>query len=85
MLVIPGTEEDTRLFLQHAPNIGTVVLDTLDMAFRGLRTRVTPSAIVVAVDGTITASFAPPDGWPLTAEVLRTGSELGDVQPTEGG
>lgn len=69
-LLMPGSEDDTKRFLQGIPRDAHLVLDTSRLALSRLRARVTPSVILVAADGTVAGAFSPDDEWPPTPEKL---------------
>lgn len=66
MLVIPAGTEETDWFMNRVPST-PIVVDTMDLAIARLRTRVTPSVVVVNPDRRVT--FA--QGWPVTWEVIQ--------------
>jgi len=69
-LVIPGTVEDTRWFLDRLPYDAYAVLDTVRLAVTRLRARVSPSAILIAADGTVQGSFSPSGEWPPSQKTV---------------
>lgn len=69
MLVIPAGSEETDWYMNRVPSTAPIVLDTMDLAITKLRSRVTPSVVVVGPGRHV--SFA--EGWPVTWEVIEAG------------
>ncbi len=67
LLVIPAGDDDTEWYMDRVPSSPGLVLDTLGFSLSMLETRVTPSVVLVAPDGTV--RFA--KDWPVTWKAIE--------------
>jgi hypothetical protein len=70
MLVLPGAPADDDWFLARVPQSANVVLDSAEIAKTILRTRGTPSVVIMDEDGVVAGIYSPSREWPITAALL---------------